>query len=81
MNSVLNNTYSFLVNNDFINYVMNPNHLLAQMWDDFFKSNPSLISVAEEARNILTGQEILSLPAENDALSIKNNILNIISNS
>jgi len=49
------NVISLLVNDDFINYVVNPNLILKEMWDDFFSAHPDLIPVAEEAKAILLG--------------------------
>lgn len=50
------NVISLLVNDDFINYVVNPNLILKEMWDDFFCMHPDLIPVAEEAKSILLGE-------------------------
>jgi len=50
------NVISLLVNDDFINYVVNPNLILKEMWDDFFSVHPDLIPAAEEARTILLGE-------------------------
>jgi len=52
------NLVSLLINDDFINYVTNPNLLLTEMWDDFFHIHPDLIPVAEEARKILTVEHV-----------------------
>jgi hypothetical protein len=50
------NVISLLVNDDFINYVINPNLILKEVWDDFFSLHPDLIPVAEDAKMILLGQ-------------------------
>lgn len=50
------NVISLLVNDDFINYVVNPNLILKEMWEDFFSVHPDLIPVAEEAKAILLGE-------------------------
>ncbi|HET7733936.1 MAG TPA: hypothetical protein VFK73_08875 [Paludibacter sp.] len=50
------NVISLLVNDDFINYVVNPNLILKEMWEDFFSAHPDLIPVAEEAKAILLGE-------------------------
>jgi len=47
---------NLLVNDDFINYVINPNLILVEMWDEFFDAHPAMIPVAEEAKAILQGQ-------------------------
>lgn len=49
---------NLLVNDDFINYVINPNLILVEMWEEFFDAHPDMIPVAEEARAILLGQII-----------------------
>jgi len=46
---------NLLVNDDFINYVINPNLILG---DEFFDAHPAMIPVAEEAKAILRGQII-----------------------
>ena len=59
------NVISLLVNDDFINYVVNPNLILKEMWDDFFLAHPDLIPVAEEAKAILLGDSgYLEMPDE-----------------
>jgi len=58
------NVISLLVNDDFINYVINPNLILNEMWDDFFGLHPDLISVANQAKMILLGElDFKELPA------------------
>lgn len=59
------NVISLLVNDDFINYVVNPNLILNEMWDDFFCVHPDLIPIAEEAKSILLGEfGVIEMPAE-----------------
>ena len=48
---------NLLVNDDFINYVIHPNLILVEMWDEFFDAHPAMIPVAEEAKAILQGQK------------------------
>ena len=50
------NVISLLVNDDFINYVICPNLILKEMWDDFFGLHPDLIPIADEAKLILLGE-------------------------
>ena len=58
------NLISLLVNDDFINYVVNPNLILKEMWDDFFGLHPDLIAVANEAKMILLGEmDFKEMPA------------------
>lgn len=57
MNTITDNRLrSFLVNDDFINYVLNPNLILKEMWEDFINSHPEDIPILKEARQILLGE-------------------------
>ena len=53
MNLKTENIIDFLINDDFINYVMHPTLNSQLKWDIFFKNNPGLIDSADEARMIL----------------------------
>ncbi len=53
MNPQTENINDFLINDDFINYVMHPTLNLQLKWDIFFKNNPELIDAADEASMIL----------------------------
>lgn len=76
MNSALNkDVYVFLVNNDFINFVINPTYLLKKTWKSFFKIHPELIAVAEEAKKILMGETLSIQLSSDDASDMKNNVL------
>jgi len=44
---------SILVNDEFINYVMNPTISLIEKWEDLFRMHPEQIPIANEARLIL----------------------------
>lgn len=70
--------YKFLVNSDFVDYVLSPNQLLKKTWENFFNYNPHLISIANDAKKILLGQIIYRklTPSENSLL--RNGILNSI---
>ena len=58
------NIVEFLVNDDFINYVINPTTNLSQQWEIFFEQNPSFIPLANEAKDILTDEDVINeLPA------------------
>jgi len=46
---------SLLVNDDFINYVLNPNLILKEMWEDYMCTHPVDIPVLNEAKYILLG--------------------------
>jgi hypothetical protein len=68
--------YEFLVNDDFINYVINPSPALEKQWNQFFGSNPQLQSAATEARSILCGADITNNPLQQSEYEkIKGNIL------
>ena len=57
MNTITDNRLrSFLVNDDFINYVLNPNLILKEMLEDFINSHPEDIPILKEARQILLGE-------------------------
>ena len=58
----------FLVNDDFINYVLNPNLVIKELWDDYSNSHPEDIPLLNEARQILLGK------TESEGLTIKDSI-------
>lgn len=47
---------SILVNDDFINYVLNPNLILTEMWEDYFSTHPEDIPLVDDAKKILLGE-------------------------
>lgn len=53
-----NNLYSFLLNDDFINYVVNPSLVLDEMWDEYFQEHSDMIATADNAKDILLGSTI-----------------------
>ena len=56
MNSTTNKRLlSLLVNDDFINYVLNPNLILKEMWENYMSSHPEDIHVLNQAKFILLG--------------------------
>ena len=66
MNSTTNKRLlSLLVNDDFINYVLNPNLILNEMWEDYMSAHPEDIPVLNEAKCILLGgNELVELTPE-----------------
>jgi len=60
---------SILVNDDFINYVLNPNLILTEMWEDYFSTHPEDIPLADEAKKMLLG-ELNSTELSADEVSI-----------
>jgi hypothetical protein len=65
----------FLVNDDFINYVVCPNLILIELWKDFFENHPELILAAEEAKNILLGESQFVEMDINERHQLKHSIL------
>ncbi len=47
---------SILVNDDFINYVLNPNLILKEKWEDYLSLHPEDTPLVNEARKILLGE-------------------------
>lgn len=70
-----NNLYNFLLNDDFIHYVVNPSLVLNEMWDEFFEEHPEMIPVANNAKDILLGRTITHPISAADSESILGNIL------
>jgi hypothetical protein len=68
------NLVSLLVNDDFINYVVSPNLILKEMWDDFFGLHPDLIATANEARMILLGEMDFKEMTINEAQALEKSI-------
>ncbi len=65
---------NILVNDDFINYVMNPTISLTKSWNDFFIKHPEQIPVANEARLILLGRLNKKTLPVHDSLELKASI-------
>lgn len=51
-----NKVIDILVDEDFINYVINPTSSLTERWTNYFKKNPDYIQAANQARKILLGE-------------------------
>lgn len=72
MNSPTNHTvYELLVNDDFINYVIQPTLIIREMWEKFFDSHPEIIPAAIEAKKILLGQDITYSLSANECNEIE----------
>jgi hypothetical protein len=69
------NIVEFLVNDDFINYVINPTTNLSQQWEMFFEQNPSFIPLANKAKVILIGEDEISELPTWEKNEIKNRII------
>ena len=63
-----------LVNDDFINYVLNPNLTLKEKWEDYFKSHTEIIPYIDEATKILLGESDQKMLTSKDALELEKNI-------
>jgi len=63
-----------LVNEDFINYVLNPNLTLQEKWEDYFKSHIEIIPYIDEATRILLGESDQENLSSNDALELEKSI-------
>ncbi len=61
----------FLVNDDFINYVINPSLSLIELWEEFFRNHPEQIEIANEARQILLGQKDYVILPTHEANDLK----------
>lgn len=68
-------TIDFLVDDDFIHYVLEPTPELQTAWSSFFVQHPSSLEAAQKARNILLGDEQLSSFPEDAFQSVKQAIL------
>ena len=76
MNSTTNKRlHSFLVNDDFINYVLNSNLILKEMWEDYMSTHPEDIAVLNEATNILLGVNEALVLTTNEASDLEYSIL------
>jgi len=62
---------SFLVNDDFINYVLNPNLILKELWEDYSSTHPEDIPLLNEARRILLGETELKELAKEDSIQLE----------
>ena len=67
---------SILVNDDFINYVLNPNLILTEMWEDYFSTHPEYIPLAGEAKKILLGELNPTELSADEAYDLEARILN-----
>lgn len=63
-----------LVNDDFINYVLNPTISMNEKWDDFFRMHPEQIPIANQARLILLGRLNKKTLPFNEMIEMKSRI-------
>ena len=75
MNSTTNKRLlSLLVNDDFINYVLNPNLILKEMWEEYMSTHPEDIPVLNEAKYILLGGNELNRLSNEDVSNMQHDI-------
>lgn len=75
MNLLSENIIEFLINDDFIKYVTNPDLKLEIQWDVFFKKHPNLIPIANQARDIIIGNSETYKISESELIQLKEKIL------
>ena len=63
--------FSLLVNDDFINYVLNPNLILKELWEDYLSTHPEDIPILNEARQILLGEKGINILAKEDSYDLE----------
>jgi hypothetical protein len=66
---------SLLVNDDFINYVLNPNLILKEMWEDYISTHPEDVPVLNEAKDILLGMNIATELTPEEVSELESNII------
>jgi hypothetical protein len=66
---------SILVNDDFVNHILNPNLILTEMWEDYFSTHPEDIPLAEEAKKILLGELNPTELSAEEAFNLETRIL------
>ena len=65
---------SLLINDDFINSVLNPNLILKELWEDYSSTHPEDIPLLNEARRILLGETELKELAKEDSIQLEYSI-------
>lgn len=70
--------FSLLVNDDFINYVVNPSLILDEMWDDFFAEHPDMIQIADKAKSILLGEQLAQELPQADSDLLFSNVMQLV---
>lgn len=76
----LDKVRDFLIDDDFINYVLVPDDVSEAKWNAYFNKYPAERTAAEEAKTVLLdeGEESLCMP-DNEAEELKERILQTIS--
>jgi len=67
---------SILVNDDFINYVLNPDLILKERWEDYLIAHPEDIPLVTQARQILLGESDPKELTPEEAFDLEQRILN-----
>lgn len=71
-----NKVKGYLVNDDFVNYIVNPTLTLTEIWNEFFETHPSQIPIANEAKQIILGTNEFVILPKHESDSMKRYILN-----
>jgi hypothetical protein len=66
---------SLLVNDNFINYVLNPNLILKEMWEDYISTHPEDVPVLNEAKDILLGMNKAMELTPEEVSELESNII------
>lgn len=64
-------TYEFLVNDEFIQYVVDQNAAMNGKWNDFFSIHPEQLPFANKAKLILEGKLEPVIPDETEIFEMK----------
>ena len=75
MNSITDKRLlSILVNDDFINYVLNPDLILKERWENHFIIHPDDLPLVHKARQILLGESNPTELSQEEALTMEHNL-------
>lgn len=75
----LDKVKDFLIDNDFINYILAPDKVLEAKWNDYFDKYPADRLAAEEAKMVLLGEGEFQCMTDNEADELKERVLHTIS--
>lgn len=74
----LNKIEDFLIDDNFIDYILAPNTILETYWNTFFHEHPECTAIAEKARLILLEEDNQQCLPDTEALDLKNRIFRTI---
>ena len=75
----LDKVKDFLIDDDFINYILAPDKVLEAKWNDYFDKYPADRLAAEEAKMVLLGEGEFQCITDNEADELKERVLHTIS--